>query len=117
MLLSKPTADSSEMTVFAQMKLKSFGLPLRQCHNGTQDDVLLCLRSNRTVQLQEENGILVMQRHRRLLATELAGMKNIKLLVQDLAVNVQSLRRMASLDTLRPTWPSSQQGHVALRDD
>ena len=83
-LLSKPTADSSEMTVFAQMKLKSFGLPLRQCHNGTQDDVLLCLRSNRTVQLQEENGILVMQRHRRL-ATELASMKNIKLLVQDIA--------------------------------
>ena len=89
---------ASEFTVFAQQRLKSLGLPLRQCHAGTDDDVLLCLRTKRTINLSTQGGIQVLKRGKRL-ATSITSIRNHQRLIADIADKKISPVVSASLKT------------------
>ena len=57
---------------------------MQQCYKGTDRDVLICRKTGKIVNLSEENGILVLKTMRRQ-ATDLGRVRNIELLVQDIA--------------------------------
>ena len=83
------TAAGHNMTVYSAQSMKRLGMVLRQCHNGTDQDVIICRRSNRVVRLAEENGILVLETIRRK-ATDLARIQGIEMLVEDIAAGLVS---------------------------
>jgi hypothetical protein len=88
-VLLEKTGNQNGLTVLSQCHLRGLQVPLRQLHNGTDEDVLLCLRTNKTIRLDIENGIQVLMRGKRK-ATDLATAPNIKLLVDDIAKTKRS---------------------------
>ena len=53
------TVESPEFRVLAQQQMKHFGCRLIQSHNGTDIDVIECVRSGVCIPLLTQNGILV----------------------------------------------------------
>ena len=98
---------ASEFTVFAQQRLKSLGLPLRQCHENTDDDVLLCLRTKRTINLSTQGGIQVLKRGKRL-ATSITSIRNYRRLISDIAEQKVSPVVSASLKKYHPQSKSDK---------
>ena len=54
-------AKQPKFRVLGQMRMRKKGLVLRQCHDDTETDVLLCRRTKETIPLEEQNQILVLE--------------------------------------------------------
>ena len=57
----KKGVDEPAFRVFAQLRLKTFGLHLIQGWSEDQMDVLRCQKTGRIIPLSAENGILVLR--------------------------------------------------------
>ena len=82
-VLLESSKDSNDITVMSQCALRNMGVPLRQMHGGGDTDVLLDLRTNKTIKLFEQDKIQVLKRGRRK-ATDLNNIANIKQLITDI---------------------------------
>ena len=83
-VLLEKLPGGNDITVYAQQRLKSLGLPLTQCYNGTDDDVLICQKTGMVINLTTENGILVLKTTKRQ-ASQLSKITNLDLLIDDIA--------------------------------
>ena len=73
----------NDMSVYGAQSMKTLGLALQQCYKNTDRDVVVCRKTNRVVNLSEENGILVLRTMRKQ-ATDLSRMQGIEDLVKDI---------------------------------
>ena len=81
--IKKSNPDEPSLRVFAQQRFKAMGLPLKQNHNGSKDDVLVCEHTGTKIKLETRNGILVLSTIKN--AQALGGVENIELLIDDIA--------------------------------
>ena len=115
-VLLDSSRNGNDMTVYSAQSMKKLGLCMQQCYKGTDRDVLVCRKSGRVVDLSEENGILVLRTMRRQ-ATDLGRVRNIEVLVQDIAsglvsplvpCSVKNYQRSSGSNSSRPLTVHAQ---------